>query len=147
MLQLKIKTYSQVFYGKSEDGGVTAAFPGPNALAYMTHADVSAQLQTVGPRQRSGEISRTGPDGFLGFLRLVDLWWESEDPALKVEPACIALGWCRRRPSDPARATTPPRPLPPRPLPSPSPPSSFPRLTPRARRRRSRRKARGESAS
>ena len=86
-------SYSAVFLAATTDGGQTCAFPGPGALAYLTHVEVTSQLATVGARQKSGAISRTGPEGFLGFLRLNDVWWENPDDveALRVEPPCIAL--------------------------------------------------------
>lgn len=86
MILLKLKPHSDVFYARSEDGGVTAAFPGPGATSYLTHADVSSKLAAVPARQKRGEIWRSNPDSYLGFLRLPDKWWT------EVEPRGIALG-------------------------------------------------------
>ena len=44
MVQLKLKTYSEVFFGRSADGGLTAAFPGPGETSYLSHAGVVEQL-------------------------------------------------------------------------------------------------------
>lgn len=87
MVQLKLKPYSEVFYGRSTDGGETAAFPGPGAETFLTHAAVAEKLAAVPLRQKRGEIWRGGDyDSFLGFLRLPTTWWTD------VEPATIALG-------------------------------------------------------
>jgi len=86
MILLKLKPYSDVFYARSEDGGVTAAFPGPGATSYLTQKDVAEKLASVPARQKAGEIWRSNPDSYLGFLRLPDNWWTD------VEPRGIALG-------------------------------------------------------
>ena len=99
MVQLKLKPYSEVFYGRSRDGGETAAFPGPGATSLLTHAAVAENLAAMPARQKSGAIWRGGDhDSFLGFLRLPTTWWTDVEPATIADDRG-ASGWSSDVPS------------------------------------------------
>jgi len=72
MLKLKSTKYTDLLNGRSTDGGVTAAFPGPGATAYLKHADVVAKMSEAAPTLAAGEIYK-GHD--LGFIRLSKQFW------------------------------------------------------------------------
>ncbi|KAJ1461746.1 hypothetical protein M885DRAFT_506839 [Pelagophyceae sp. CCMP2097] len=84
-------SYTNLFYGRSKDGGETvASFPGPGATTLLTHAAVVAGLEAHVARVDAGEVTRSGPDGFLGMLRLNGAWWRRSKTHV-VEPPCISL--------------------------------------------------------
>mmetsp|Transcript_67411 Transcript_67411/g.119170 ORF Transcript_67411/g.119170 Transcript_67411/m.119170 type:complete len:715 (-) Transcript_67411:93-2237(-) len=83
-------SYSEVFYSRSEDGGETVKdFPGPGSTTILAHAKVVEGLESICVKLEAGEVTRTGPDGFLGLLRLNGAFWSRGEAA--VEPPCIAL--------------------------------------------------------
>jgi len=85
------KTYSDFFYGRSKDGGETIPdSPGPGSMAVIGHAKVSEGLNTVCERVAAGEITRSGPDGFLGLLRLNGAWWRTGEKKATSDAASSA---------------------------------------------------------
>jgi cytochrome P450 len=86
------QSYNELLYSRSEDGGETVVnFPGPGSTSVLSHAKVTEGLATFTARIEAGEITRTGPDGFLGLLRLNDSFWARGGAGFKIEPACISL--------------------------------------------------------